>query len=92
MIDCVRSCVSAHDGGSLVAVFLALVALLPSIVTALSAYPKAQGFLGSVSGILDRLSVLTHHNAPGTLKAPLSRSENPHGGTPDGDPNPNDES
>lgn len=68
MLACFRACT---DGTSWLAV---LIVVLPSLVTALTRYPKAAGALAVAQGVLDRLSVLTHHDAPGTLKLPLLRS------------------
>lgn len=52
-------------------------AVLPSLITALAPVPKAAGALKLVLGLLDRLSVLTHRDAAGTVKWPLAASKAP---------------
>lgn len=50
---------------------------LPSIITALTAYPKAGGVVKVLKTVLNVLSVLTHHDSPGTMKSPLTMSKPP---------------
>lgn len=58
---------------STVAPFL-LATLIPSIVVALTNYPKASKFLKVLSGIAQFLSVLTHRDQAGTMKMPFAMS------------------
>lgn len=44
---------------------------IPSVITALSASPKAAGAVAFLQKAIRFLGVLTHHDEPGTLKAPL---------------------
>lgn len=46
-----------------------------SMVTALTPSPKDDLFVSKVKGYLDRLSVLTHKDAAGTVKLPLTKSK-----------------
>lgn len=55
-----------------------LVALgIPSVITALTSYPKADGAVKVLKVLLNVLSVLTHADSPGTLKLPLTMSKRP---------------
>ncbi len=54
-----------------------LLFLLPSLITALTPYPKAGGVVKVLSFVLNLGSVLTHKDSPGTLKAPLVQSQDP---------------
>ncbi len=47
-------------------------ALLPSVITALTNRPDPTGKLAIVLAVLRRLSVLTHADDDGTMKAPLT--------------------
>jgi hypothetical protein len=49
-----------------------LASTIPSLLVALTPYPKAGKFLKALSVIGQMLSFLTHKDAPGTLKAPLT--------------------
>lgn len=53
------------------------IALAPSLVTALTRYPRTASIAASVARVLDVLSVLTHRDSPGTMKAPGTRSKQP---------------
>jgi hypothetical protein len=55
----------------------ALIALLPSVITALTAYPTARGWITWIQIGIDYLSVLQHRDSPGTLSLPLRRSASP---------------
>lgn len=57
--------------------YLVFVVLIPSLITALSPYPKAKGVVAFLQAVLDRFSGLTHPNSPGTLKLPFTRSRKP---------------
>lgn len=46
-----------------------------SLVTGLTKTPGDDKIVGKIRGVLDRLSVLTHKNAKGTLKLPGAKSE-----------------
>jgi len=48
-----------------------LVTAIPSLVVALTPYPKAKGFLRALSYVAQFLSFLTHRDSPGTLKLPF---------------------
>src|SRR5262245_36513476 len=50
------------------AVFMTTV--LPSLITGLTPYPKAQGIVSALRAALEVLSWLTHRDAPGTFKLP----------------------
>jgi hypothetical protein len=54
-----------------------VVAGIPSMITALTPYPKADGFVKVLKVFLNFLSVLTHYDSPGTMKAPLTMSKAP---------------
>jgi hypothetical protein len=54
-----------------------VVAGIPSIITGLSEYPKADGFVKGLKTVLNMLSMLTHSDSPGTFKLPFKRSESP---------------
>ncbi len=54
-----------------------LLFLLPSLITALTPYPKAGGVVKVLSFVLNLGSVLVHKDSPGTLKAPLVQSQDP---------------
>jgi hypothetical protein len=56
----------------------ALIAL-PSIITALSNYPKAAGLESALKTVLNLLSVLSHADSPGTMKFPGTMSKAPEG-------------
>lgn len=56
---------------STIAPFL-LVTAIPSLLVALTPYPKAGGFLKALSVFAQLLSILTHRDSPGTLKMPLT--------------------
>lgn len=49
----------------------------PSIITALTPYPKAAGAWKTISQILNVFSLLSHRDSPNTLKAPLTQSQPP---------------
>jgi hypothetical protein len=54
--------------------------LLSSVATALTKYPKAEGWVAGIQKVLDVLSFLTHRDSPGTLQLPLvQRSAPPKG-------------
>lgn len=57
-----------------------VVAGLPSIITALTPYPKAGGAVKALSVVLNVLSMLTHHDSPGTMKLPFTMSKPPVAG------------
>lgn len=59
-----------------------LIALLPSVITALTPYPQAAGVVRYLKLGLNLLSLLTHYDSPGTLKAPLTVSAPPPGQPP----------
>ncbi len=48
-----------------------------SLVTGLTASPKDDSIVATVRGVLDRLSILVHHDAVGTLKVPGTASKAP---------------
>ena len=55
------------------------VAALPSLITALTPYPKVEGFLKQLLQILNLFSILVHKDSPSTLKLPLTFSRPPAG-------------
>lgn len=59
------------------AILTVLLIVLPSIATGLSKYPKTKGVGAAIKVLLDRLSVLSHADAAGTFKHPLTRSKKP---------------
>lgn len=62
--------------GPAVAAFLVVV--LPSVITGLSSYPRAgDGVIGLFKVLLSVASWVTHHDSPGTFKAPLSLPKRP---------------
>lgn len=54
-----------------------LVTQLPSIIVALSNYPRVDGFLSTLLRILNMFSFLTHADSPHTIKAPFTQSQPP---------------
>jgi len=54
-----------------------VVAVLPSLIVALTPYPKVEGFAKTVLQVLEVFSVLTHKDSPGTLKLPLTLARPP---------------
>src|SRR5712664_4374697 len=64
--------------GPAILVFLGLV--LPSVITGLTPYPKAKGVIPFLQLLLNIVSILTHHDSPGTFKAPLTLSKPPEDG------------
>lgn len=54
-----------------------LVVAIPSILTGLSRFPQAQGFVAKVRKVLDFLSFLTPKDSEGTFKLPLKFSKPP---------------
>lgn len=70
-MQCLQTCLAHWP-----TVLALVVALAPSVVTGLTNY-RTGGALGVASAVLDRLSVLTHRDAPGTLKPPVLRSTAP---------------
>lgn len=51
--------------------------LIPALLNGLKQKSTRKGFIGFLEALLDRLSVATNHNSPGTWKAPLTSSEPP---------------
>lgn len=45
--------------------------VVASLVTRLTPYPRAKGFVAGLQVVLDVLSVLTHRDSPGTLQLPI---------------------
>lgn len=60
--------------------------LIPSLITALTPYPKAKGLVAFLQALLDRLSIFTHYDSPGTLNWPGVRSKPPKNHTPSSPP------
>src|SRR4051812_37275453 len=54
-----------------------LIVAIPSLITGLSRYPQASGFVAVLQTLLNLLSVLSHHDSPGTFKLPLTFSKPP---------------
>jgi hypothetical protein len=54
-----------------------LLVLIPSLITGLTPYPKAGGAISFLRLALNVLSVLSHHDSPGTFKLPLTVSKTP---------------
>lgn len=54
-----------------------VIALLSSLITGLTEYPKAGGFVKVLRIVLACLSVVSFKNSPGSLKAPLALPEPP---------------
>lgn len=48
-------------------------ALLPTLITGLTQYPRVDGFLKGLLNVLDALSIVSHSDSPGTFKVGLSR-------------------
>ncbi len=65
--------VVAH-GSDLVDVALAVCGVA-SMITALTPTPKDDALISKARALLDRLSVLTHKDAVGTVKLPLTKSK-----------------
>jgi len=63
------------------AIIAGALAALPTIITALSNYPKAAGLEAVLKTILNILSIATHNDSPGTLKLPGTMSKPPAGQT-----------
>jgi hypothetical protein len=63
----------AHWQGELAAA----ISQLPSIIVALTPYPKVDGFLKNCLKLLNVVSLLTHKDSPGTLKPPFVQSQPP---------------
>lgn len=63
----------AHWQGELAAA----ISQLPSIIVALTPYPKVDGFLKKLLQALNVVSLLTHKDSPGTLKPPFVQSQPP---------------
>jgi hypothetical protein len=59
------------------AVLVIVIAVLPSLITALTPYPKIDGPLKTLQKILGFFSILTHPDSYGTLKAPLTPTQPP---------------
>lgn len=57
------------------------IAALPSLITALTAYPRVDGALKEVLQFLNLFSILVHKDSPSTLKAPFTFSKPPLGAT-----------
>ena len=66
---------TAHWG----AILSVVLALLPTIITGLGAFPTLAKVLG---WLFDMLSVAAHKDAQGSLKLPLTTSKFPPAGTP----------
>lgn len=49
-----------------------LFAALPSVIVGLTPNPKAAGVVKALSFALQLLSILTHKDAPGTFKLPMT--------------------
>lgn len=63
--------------GPAIAIFL--LAALPTLITGLSSYPRASGFVDFLKVLLNLLSLVSHRDSPGTFKAPLTISKAPDG-------------
>lgn len=63
----------AHQGAILAFLF----AVLPTLITGLTAYPQAQGTVSALRLILNVLSVVSHKDSPGTFKLPMTVSADP---------------
>jgi hypothetical protein len=64
---------SAHQALLITVALLAV----PALITGLSRYPKAAGFVMVLQTFFDVFSVVVHADSPGTLKLPLTRSQPP---------------
>jgi hypothetical protein len=73
-MNCFANCAASLGWGGWVAL---AAAVLPSLVVALTRYPRASGAVSAALAVLDRLSVLAHSDSPGTVKLPVIRSEPP---------------
>lgn len=72
MLECAWRCVESHWPAAAVVAS----ALLPSLVVGLTRHRRnGVGALAALVRVLDRLSVLSHRDAKGTLKAPGKASE-----------------
>lgn len=54
-----------------------IMTLIPTLITALSKFPQANGVVKVLQIIFDFFSILTHKDSPGTLKMPFTRSKPP---------------
>ncbi len=54
-----------------------IIAGIPSMITALTKYPKADGVVQALKFVLNMLSVLAHDDSPHTMKPPLTMSRAP---------------
>jgi hypothetical protein len=59
---------------------------IPSLIVGLTPFPQAAGAITVLKTILNFLSVVAHHDSPGTFKLPLTMSRAPTGATPTGTP------
>lgn len=59
-----------------VAIPIAL-SIVSTLITGLTNFPKAEGFLKTVLWWLNLLSVVPHSNSPGTFKLPILQSQEP---------------
>lgn len=59
---------------------------LSSLITALSPYPKAQGFVKGLQVFFDVLSFMQHKDSPGTFQMPLVQRSTPPGSNGAGKP------
>jgi hypothetical protein len=57
-----------------------VVSFIPSLITGLSAYPKAAGVVSALRKVLQVLSFVTHADQAGTFKLPLTMVPAPGGG------------
>jgi hypothetical protein len=55
------------------------VAIIPSLITGLTPYPRVDGALTTLLKVLNIFSVLVHRDSPSTLKAPFTYSKPPPG-------------
>lgn len=65
------------DNLALIGQIAAAVLALASVITALTPTPKDDSVVAWIQALLGRLGVLTHRDAPGTLKAPLRSAAAP---------------
>lgn len=76
MTECLKHCIEAAGWGTALAWAAGLAAaLLPSLLTAVTARPTAGGWRARLMALVDVLSVLSHKDAHGTLKLPGKRSK-----------------
>lgn len=76
MGECLKACVQAGGWGQIIGPVSAILgALLPSIITGMTRMPVKPGVGAKVMAVMDILSILTHKDSEGTIKAPIKRSK-----------------